>query len=115
MEFLEPSYVISRVFHEEQRLIDLKNEIYQVFDTFSDWGYLRLCIIKENENGEKEELEIDTVLNEIFKRYKDIVSVYTIDTITTFDNPGITTGALMIAFVNSVTGLETYLEEWEIL
>ncbi len=111
MEILEPNYVVNRVALEEQRLIELKNEIYQVFDTFSSQtGYLQLYT---EENGE--ELEIDAVLGEIFDRYKDIVSVYEVNSITTFDSPGITTGALMIAFVNNVTGLETYLEEWELV
>ena len=110
MEILEPNYVVNRVVLEEQRLIELKNEIYQVFDTFSSQtGYLQLYI---EENGE--EVEIDAVLGEIFDRYKDIVSVWEVNSITTFDSPGITTGALMIAFVNNITGLETYLEEWEL-
>lgn len=114
MEILEPNYVTNRapiIISDEQKLINLKNEIYQVFDTFSSQtGYLQLYI---EENGE--ELEIDAVLGEIFDRYKDIVSVWEVNSITTFDNPGITTGALMIAFVNNVTGLETYLEEWELV
>lgn len=117
MEFLEPSYVTNRapiVVSDEQKLINLKNEIYQVFDTFSSQtGYLQLYI-REDEDDFGEELEIDAVLREIFDRYTDIVSIVEINTITTFDSPGITTGALMIAFVNSVTGLETYLEEWEL-
>jgi hypothetical protein len=114
MDFLEPSYIVNRVALEEQRLIELKNEIYQVFDTFSSQtGYLQLYF-RPDEDSE-EELEIDAVLEEIFSKYKDIVSIYTVESITTFDSPGITTGALMIAFVNSVTGLETYLEEWEIV
>ena len=110
MEILEPNYVVNRVALEEQRLIELKNEIYQVFDTFSSQtGYLQLYI---EENGE--EIEIDAVLGELFSKYKDVVSVWEVNSITTFDSPGITTGALMIAFVNNITGLETYLEEWEL-
>ena len=62
MEFLEPSYVTNRapiIISDEQKLINLKNEIYQVFDTFSSQtGYLQLYI-REDEDDYGEELEID--------------------------------------------------------
>jgi (p)ppGpp synthase/HD superfamily hydrolase len=49
------------------------------------------------------------------EEYRDIVSLYQIDSIETFDNPGYTTGAIMIALVTEVVGLETFLEQWEVM
>lgn len=97
---------------EEERLVNLRNEIYGVFNRFSWDGYLSPCLYDEDK---EEEIELAAALEEVFEKYHDIVSVVQIDSIETFDNPSYTTGAIMVAFVNEVTGLETFLEQWEVL
>ena len=96
---------------EEQRLMDLRYEIYQVFERFAG-DYCTCPYFIDEESGE--ELEITAVLEEVIERYRDIVSIYQVDSVETFDCPSCTTGALMVAIVNSVNGLETILETWEI-
>jgi hypothetical protein len=96
---------------EEQRLIDLRYEIYQVFERFAG-EYGISPYLTDEESGES--LEIEAVLEEVIDKYRDIVSISQVDSIETFDNPSYTTGAIMIAMVNSVNGLETILESWEI-
>jgi hypothetical protein len=97
---------------EEERLVNLRNEIYGVFNRFSWDGYLSSCLY---DDAKEEEIELAAAIEEVFEKYHDIVSVVQIDSIETFDNPSYTTGAIMVAFVNKITGLETFLEQWEVL
>lgn len=96
----------------EKRLIDLRSEIYGVFNRFSWDGYLSPYLYDEDK---EEEIELAAALEETIEEYRDIVSLYQIDSIETFDNPSYTTGSIMIAFVTEVGGLETFLEQWEVM
>lgn len=96
----------------EKRLIELRNEIYGVFNRFSWIGYLSPCLYDEDK---EEEVELAAALEETIEKYRDVVSTYQIDSIETFSNPGYTTGAIMIALVTEVVGLETFFEQWEVM
>ena len=98
----------------EQRLITLKNEIYEVFERFSPDGFLTPYRLYEDEEEDEIGENLREVLEEAIEKYRDIVSIYQIDYIDTFEGPGYSTGAIMIALVNEVTGLETFLEQWEV-
>lgn len=99
---------------EEKRLMALKNEIYEVFERFSPDGYLTPYRLYEDEEGDEIEENLHEVLEEVIEKYRDIVSIYQVDYINTFENPSYSTGAIMIVLVNEVTGLETFLEQWEV-
>ena len=90
----------------ESRLIELKQKIEEAFEDF-DYRYYK----EDEETGE--EICFDKVIEDLFYEYRDIVSVSIIEEMTTFNSPGYDCGVIMIAFVNCVTGLETYLEKWE--
>lgn len=98
----------------EQRLIALKNEIYEVFERFSPDGYLTPYRLYENEEEDEIEENLEDGLIEVLERYRDIVSVYQVEYVNIFEGPSYSTGAIMVAFVNEVTGLETFLEQWEV-
>jgi hypothetical protein len=94
----------------EKRLIALKSEIEQTFDMFSEaHGYLTLTAF----NFGGEEVDLEEELRKIFHEYCDVVPVVQIETETIFESPGYTCGIISVAFVNQITGLETYLEKWE--
>lgn len=99
---------------EEKRLMELKNEIYSVFNRFSPDDYLTPYRLYEDEEGNEIEENLDDALTEVIEKYRDIVSIYQVDYVNTFEGPSYSTGAIMIAFVNEVTGLETFLEQWEV-
>ena len=90
----------------ESRLIELKQKIEEAFEDF-DYQYYK----EDEKTGE--EICFDKAIEALFYEYKDIVSVFTVEEMTTFDSPGYDCGVIMIAFVNCITGLETYLEKWE--
>jgi len=96
----------------EKRLMNLRIDIYKVFDRFSWGGYLSPYLYDEDK---EEEVELAAALEETIEEYRDIVSLYQIDSIETFDNASYTTGAIMIAFVTEAGGLETFLEQWEVM
>lgn len=98
----------------EQRLTALKNEIYEVFERFSPDDYLTPYRLYEDEEGDEIEENLREVLEEVIEKYRDIVSIYQVDYVNTFEGPSYSTGAIMIALVNEVTGLETFLEQWEV-
>ena len=98
---------------EEKRLMELKNEIYDIFNRFSPDDYLTPYRLHEDEEGDEIEENLDDALTEVLEKYRDIVSVYQVDYVNTFEGPSYSTGAIMVAFVNEVTGLETFLEQWE--
>lgn len=90
----------------ERRLIELKQKIEEAFEDF-DYQYYKI------DEETEEEVCFDKTIEELFYEYRDIVSVFTVEEMTTFNSPGYDCGVIMIAFVNPVTGLETYLEKWE--
>ena len=98
---------------EEERLMILRNEIFSVFNRFSPDDYLVPYRLYENEECDEVEENLDEALVEVLERYRDIVSVYQVENVCTFEGPSYSTGAIMVAFVNEVTGLETFLEQWE--
>lgn len=94
----------------EKRLIALKSEIEQTFEMFSEaYGYLTLTAV----NFGGEEVDLEEELKKVFYEYRDVVAVFQIETETMFESPGYTCGVISVAFVNQITGLETYLEKWE--
>ena len=99
---------------EEERLMTLRNEIFSVFNRFSPDDYLVPYRLYESEEGDEVEENLDEALVEVLERYRDIVSVYQVENVCTFEGPSYSTGAIMVAFVNEVTGLETFLEQWEV-
>lgn len=99
---------------EEKRLMELRNEIYDVFNRFSPDDYLTPYRLYENEEEDEVEENLDEALTEVIEKYRDIVSIYQVENICTFEGPSYSTGAIMVALVNEVTGLETFLEQWEV-
>lgn len=94
----------------EKRLIALKSEIEQAFDMFSEtYGYLTLTAFSFG----GEEVNLEEELKKVFYEYRDVVAAVQIEVETVFESPGYTCGVISVAFVNPITGLETYLEKWE--
>ena len=94
----------------EKRLIALKSEIEQTFDMFSEaYGYLTLTAF----NFGGEEIDLEEELKKVFYEYRDVVAAVQIEVETVFESPAYTCGVISVAFVNQITGLETYLEKWE--
>lgn len=87
----------------ENRLSQLKTEIEKVFERFCGSKVIY----------DADEIYIEDELTKVFNNFKDIVSVLSIEELTTFESPGYDCGVISVAFVNPVTGLETYLEQWE--
>lgn len=93
----------------EERLIKLNDELEELVDSFYDDIYLRQS--KEDDSGE--EIMLEKAIYKLLRKYKDIVSVISIETDTCFESCSCDIGVISVAFVNSVTGLEHYLLRWE--
>ena len=96
-------------FSPEQRLTMLNDELEELGDSFYDGTYL--CQSKETDDGE--EVMLEGAIYELLRKYKDIVSIISIETDTCFESCGYDVGVISVAFANPVTGLEHHLLRWE--
>ena len=95
-------------FSPEQRLTMLNDELEELVDSFYDGTYL--CQSKEIDG---EEIMLEGAIYELLRKYKDIVSIISIETDTCFSNPSYDVGVISVAFANPVTGIEHHLLRWE--
>ena len=94
---------------QEEKLTKLNDELEKLVDEFYDG--IHLLRSKEDENGE--EIMLEGAIYELLRKYKDIVSVISIEIDECFSNTSYDVGVISVAFVNSVTGLEHHLLRWE--
>ena len=94
----------------EMRLTTFNDELEELVDMFYD--DCRLCQSKYFEDI-SEEVLLEDAIKHLFSRYKDIISVYSIETDTCFESCGCDVGVISVAFANPVTGLEHHLLRWE--
>lgn len=94
---------------QEERLTKLNDELEELVDSFYDGVYLYPS--KEGENGE--EIMLEGAIYELLRKYKDIVSILSIETDECFSNASYDVGVISVAFTNPVTGLEHHLLRWE--
>ena len=95
-------------FSPEQRLTMLNDELEELVDSFYDG--VCLCQSKEIDG---EEVMLEGAIYELLRKYKDIVSIISIETDTCFESCGCDVGVISVAFANPVTGLEHHLLRWE--
>lgn len=93
---------------QEERLTKLNDELEELVDSFYDGTYL--CQSKEIDG---EEVMLEGAIYELLRKYKDIVSIISIETDTCFSNPSYDVGVISVAFANPVTGIEHHLLRWE--
>ena len=93
----------------EQRLTMLNDELEELVDSFYDGTYL--CQSKETDDGE--EVMLEGAIYELLRKYKDIVSIISIETDTCFESCSYDVGVISVAFANPVTGIEHHLLRWE--
>ena len=96
-------------FSPEQRLTMLNDELEELVDSFYDGVYL--CQSKETDDGE--EVMLEGAIYELLRKYKDIVSIISIETDTCFESCSYDVGVISVAFANPVTGIEHHLLRWE--
>jgi hypothetical protein len=94
----------------EMRLATFNDELEELVDMFYDG--CQLCQSKYFEDI-SEEVLLEDAIRHLFSRYKDIISIYSIETDTCFESCGYDVGVISIAFVNPITGLEHHLLRWE--
>ena len=92
----------------EQRLTMQNDELEELVDSFYDGTYL--CQSKEIDC---EELMLEGAIYELLRKYKDIVSIISIETDTCFESCSYDVGVISVAFANPVTGIEHHLLRWE--
>ena len=95
-------------FSPEQRLTMLNDELEELVDSFYDGIYL--CQSKEIDG---EEIMLEGAIYELLRKYKDIVSIISIETDTCFESCSYDVGVISVAFANPVTGIEHHLLRWE--
>ena len=93
---------------QEERLTKLNDELEELVDSFYDGVYL--C---QSKDVDGEEVMLEDAIADLLYKYKDIVSVSSIETDTCFSNPSYDVGIISVAFANPVTGLEHHLLRWE--
>ena len=92
----------------EQRLTMLNDELEELVDSFYNGTYL--CQSKEIDG---EEVMLEGAIYELLRKYKDIVSIISIETDTCFESCSYDVGVISVAFANPVTGIEHHLLRWE--
>lgn len=92
----------------EERLTRLNDELELLVDSFYDGTYL---LPSKEVNGE--EIMLEGAIYELLRKYKDIVSIISIETDTCFESCSYDVGVISVAFANSVTGIEHHLLRWE--
>ena len=95
-------------FSPEQRLTMLNDELEELVDSFYDGVYL--CQSKEIDG---EEIMLEGAIYGLLRKYKDIVSIISIETDTCFESCSYDVGVISVAFANPVTGIEHHLLRWE--
>ena len=93
---------------QEERLTKLNDELEELVDSFYDG--VHLCQSKEIDG---EEVMLEGAIYELLRKYKDIVSILSIETDECFSNASYDVGVISVAFTNPVTGLEHHLLRWE--
>lgn len=90
----------------EKRFLELKDKIEKTFAKYpgAPWR------TDENDN----EVLLEEELRELLGRYSDVAQVSCVEKLETFESCGYSCGVISVAFTNPITGLETYLEQWEV-
>ena len=91
-------------FSPEQRFTMLNDELEELVDSFYDGVYL--CQSKEIDG---EEIMLEGAIYELLRKYKDIVSIISIETDTCFSNPSTFSKALVAFNAASRVILITFL------
>lgn len=92
----------------EERLTKLNDELEELVDSFYDG----VCLCQSKEIDGKEVM-LEDAITELLHKYKDIVSVFSIETDTCFESCGYDVGVISVAFANPITGIEHHLLRWE--
>lgn len=92
----------------EERLTKLNDELELLVDSFYDG--IHLLPSKEVDG---EEVMLEGAIYELLRKYKDIVSIISIETDTCFESCSYDVGVISVAFANSITGIEHHLLRWE--
>ena len=93
----------------EEEFVQLKNEINEVLERFEEGSALSHYIFTD-----EGELDLEEEIRKVLRNHSEFARVFCVESITTFYSCAYECGALLIAFTNPVTGLETYLLEWEV-
>ena len=93
----------------EEEFVQLKNEINEVLERFEEGAALSPYI-----STDEGELDLEEEIRKVLRNHSEFARVFCVESITTFYSCAYECGALSIAFTNPVTGLETYLLEWEV-
>lgn len=93
----------------EQMLTMLNDELEELVDGFYDGIHLRPFKVED-----EYEIQLEDAIEELFYKYKDVVSIFSIEKDTCFESPAYDVGIISIAYVNSITGLEHLILRWEV-
>lgn len=90
------------------RVTALKDELEELVDSFYEG-----CVLRRTRNCDGENITIEDAVEDLFKKYKDAILVYSIEADNYYSDNSQKIGVTSIAYVNLVTGLEHFILRWE--
>ena len=90
------------------RVTALKDELEELVDSFYEG-----CILRRAKNFGEENVTIEDAIEDLFKKYKDAILIYSIEADNYYSDNSQKIGVTSVAYVNLVTGLEHFILRWE--